>query len=222
MSVPSLKSTIISYYKTNRFSLLTALIMVVLLFLLDMSRFQSTDNLHKKTRPLNNIDTLTLPVLTNEAFALIEKTYEKFQQDVNVLQNTKTQVMSAEQQEKQQGELVSVFVGDNQLKLKAVVSYNESPQSDTSKQAFYALIKVINLTKGDSVIQKYFQGEDVFGYQLVIEQNQQVQLIAHVDEQGNKTKRTINLRMYQKPKASPEALNKQALSNQNNIKEFSE
>ena len=215
MSFITLKPFIVSWYKVNRLSIITAILVLLFIFLLDMSRLQSVNNIQKKSLATNHAEPLVLPVFTTDAYALLESTYQKFSQNQEQQPDANTQAMSTAEQEKQQGELMSLFVGDNQLKLKAVVSYKVQKENNVLKHARYALIEVKNLTKGDRVVQKYHHQDDVFGYQLIITKNQQVQLIAPVVEQESKTKRIINLVMYKKT-------NKQALSNQNNIKEFSE
>lgn len=218
MSLVTLKPAIVSWVKINRFSIVTAFVLLVFILLLDMNRLQSGDDVQKQLLATSYAEPLVLPSFTADAYALLESTYKNFSQNQEQQSDAKARAMSVAEQEKQQGELRSLFVGDNQLKLKAVVSYNVQQENNALEKAYYALIEVKDLTKGERVVQKYQHKDDVFGYQLIIKQNQQVQLVA----QSGEAKRIINLVMYQITKKSPKNANKQALSNQNNINESSE
>lgn len=218
MSGLTLKPKLINWYKANKLSIITMLVVLFFLILLDNDRFTTSEASKQKDLSINNAESLTMPRLSNESFALIESRYENFDQNEESKQANKTQLMSAAEQEKQQGELVSIFIGDNQLKLRAVVSYNIQPENKAVEHAYYALIEITDLIKGERVIQKYQHKDDVFGYQLIIKPNQQVQLVA----QSGAAKRIINLVMYQKSKKTLEKTNEQALFNQNNIKKSSE
>jgi len=220
MSISALKPTFINFYKNNKLSFVAAFAIFFLLTLLDSGRFIFTVKTKQKQKQtaISNVEPLALQRLSNEDIVLIEKAYENFEHSEELKQAEKTQLMSAAEQEKQQGELVSLFVGDNKLKLKAVVRYNKKSAENTGDHAYYALIETENLIKGERVVKKYQPKDDVFGYQLIIKQNQQVQLVAK--KAG--VQRIINLVMYQKSNNALKKNNEQALSNQNNIKKSSE
>ena len=218
MSISALKPTLINFYENNKFPLVAVLTILFLLTLLDSERFIFTVKTKQKQTAISNVEPLALQRLSNEDIVSIEKAYENFEHSEESKQAEKVQLMSAAEQEKQQGELVSLFVGDNKLKLKAVVRYNKQSAENTGDHAYYALIETENLTKGERVVQKYQHKDDIFGYQLIIKQNQQVQLVAK--KAG--VQRIINLVMYQKSNNALKKNNEQALSNQNNIKKSSE
>jgi len=218
MSISALKPTLINFYENNKFPLVAALTVLFLLTLLDSERFIFTVKTKQKQTAISNVEPLALQRLSDADIVSIEKAYENFEHSEELKQAEKVQLMSAAEQEKQQGELVSLFVGDNKLKLKAVVRYNKQSAENTGDHAYYALIETENLTKGERVVQKYQHKDDIFGYQLIIKQNQQVQLVAK--KAG--VQRIINLVMYQKSNNALKKNNEQALSNQNNIKKSSE
>ena len=225
MSILTVNPEFIHWYKRNKLFIVSLLVVLVFITLLDVGRLTPTTDSMQKKILMNRVESLMLPELSREDFTLIESSYKNFEQKKELKQTGQTQLMSAVEQEKQQGELVSLFVGDNKLKLKAVVSYNTqsvsyNTQSENKavEHSYYALIEVANLIKGERVVQKYQHKDDVFGYQLIIKQNKQVQLVAQNDE----LKRIINLVMYQKSNKASEKAKEQALSNQNNIKKSSE
>jgi len=225
MSILTVNPEFIHWYKRNKLFIVSLLVVLVFITLLDVGRLTPTTDSMQKKILMNRVESLMLPELSREDFTLIESSYKNFEQKKELKQTGQTQLMSAVEQEKQQGELVSLFVGDNKLKLKAVVSYNTqsvsyNTQSENKavEHSYYALIEVANLIKDERVVQKYQHKDDVFGYQLIIKQNKQVQLVAQNDE----LKRIINLVMYQKSNKASEKAKEQALSNQNNIKKSSE
>jgi len=218
MSILTVNPEFIHWYKRNKLFIVSLLVVLVFITLLDVGRLTPTTDSMQKKILMNRVESLMLPELSREDFTLIESSYKNFEQKKELKQTGQTQLMSAVEQEKQQGELVSLFVGDNKLKLKAVVSYNTQSENKAVEHSYYALIEVANLIKDERVVQKYQHKDDVFGYQLIIKQNKQVQLVAQNDE----LKRIINLVMYQKSNKASEKAKEQALSNQNNIKKSSE
>jgi len=218
MSISALKPTLINFYKNNKLSFVAVLTILLLLTLLDSGRFIFTVKTKQKQTAISNVEPLAIQRLSDADIISIEKTYENFEHGEESKETEKAQLMSAAEQEKQQGELVSLFVGDNKLKLKAVVRYNTLLAENTPEHAYYALIETENLIKGERVVQKYQHKDEIFGYQLIIKQNQQVQLVTK--KAG--VQRIINLVMYQKSNNALKKNNEQALSNQNNIKKSSE
>ena len=83
----------------------------------------------------------------------------------------------------QHGAMQEMFAEGNRLQLKAVVQDNDQRYGDA-----YALIAVTNPDSRQSEVIKYRHGDSVFGFQLTLVNNTQVQL--------SKSKQRVTLLMY--------------------------
>lgn len=160
--------------------LILAVIALVLLVLISdfTSRFvqgepQANNSFNSQT---NNVQ--PLPLLSQNAKRQLTDLFSNYDK---VKPATETeQGLSAAKQAAQTGELLSVFAGDLELKLKAVI-YTTTP---------YALIEQTNINTQQTQLVKYTSSQSVAGYTLTILSNTQVAL--------SKNKQQITLVMYQR------------------------
>lgn len=160
--------------------LILAVIALVLLVLISdfTSRFvqgepQANNSFNSQT---NNVQ--PLPLLSQNAKRQLTDLFSNYDK---VEPATETeQGLSAAKQAAQTGELLSVFAGDLELKLKAVI-YTTTP---------YALIEQTNINTQQTQLVKYTSSQSVAGYTLTILSNTQVAL--------SKNKQQITLVMYQR------------------------
>jgi len=186
----------------NQKVIIFSLIIISLWMVSDFSeRFVS----HKKN---NNIktDVTTLselaPVgITQQQKQQIITLYQKYRTEADSDKNNKSQIsLTKEQQEKQQGLLQHMFVGDNKIELKAIVSRGVNAQQQ-------ALLLVSNTITGSRKIEAFINNSQVYGYQLKITKSTQVILtrlsgVSNDNEQTPNTelpkaKQVITLTMYQ-------------------------
>jgi len=139
---------------------------------------------NSQTSTLMAITPMVLPQLDESDLLQLNKAYAPFISDKNDSETGMQQGLSAAEQENQQGELKSFFVGDNQLKLKAVIH-----NIDTG---LIALIEINNIKLGASTIEKFTNGQLVYGYKLMISKNTQVTL----SKQQAEKLQQITLTMY--------------------------
>ena len=149
-------------------------------------RIASNNDKISKLTEKPELTALHLPMLNANEVEKLSTSYLKYDQAKNEAPE-KQQGMSLAEQAKQQGELKSLFIGDNKLQLKAVIKSN----SENSK-ALHALILIKNVKTGEQSIEKYGQGSKVHGYQLAIAKNTQV-ILSKDNEQGQQE---IILTMY--------------------------
>lgn len=160
--------------------LILAVIALVLLVLISdfTSRFvqdepQANNSFNSQT---NNVQ--PLPLLSQNAKRQLTDLFSNYDK---VEPATETeQGLSAAKQAAQTGELLSVFAGDLELKLKAVI-YTTTP---------YALIEQTNINTQQTQLVKYTSSQSVAEYTLTILSNTQVAL--------SKNKQQITLVMYQR------------------------
>lgn len=120
-----------------------------------------------------------LPLLSTSAKQQLNGLFSGYDQP-KAPTDTIEQGLSAAQQAAQNGELLSVFAGDLELKLKAVI-FSAKP---------YALIEQKNTKNQQTELVKYTNKQSVAGYTLTILSNTQVAL--------SKNKQQITLVMYQR------------------------
>lgn len=130
------------------------------------------------------IKPIILPQLNESDLQQINKAYAQFTSDKSESKAKIQQGMSAVDQANQQGKLKAFFIGDNQLKLKAVIQ--------NINKDLIALIEVNNIKSGTSNVEKFTNGNLVYGYKLVVSKNTQVTLSK---QQAEKTQQII-LTMY--------------------------
>tara|TARA_B100001059_G_scaffold205006_1_gene214757 strand:+ start:720 stop:1214 length:495 start_codon:yes stop_codon:yes gene_type:complete len=160
--------------------LMLGIIALVLLVLISdfTSRF-----VQGKPQANNSFNTQTnnaqpLPLLSTSAKQQLKRLFSGYDQPKKTTQADTG--LSAAKQAAQNGELLSVFAGDLELKLKAVI-YSATP---------YALIEQKNTKNQQTELVKYTNEQSVAGYTLTILSNTQVAL--------SKNKQQITLVMYQR------------------------
>ena len=160
--------------------LMLAVIALVLLVLISdfTSRFvqgepQANNSFNSQT---SNVQ--PLPLLSQNAKQQLTGVFSNY--DKVELATETEQGLSDAKQAAQTGELLSVFAGDLELKLKAVI-YTTTP---------YALIEQTNINTQQTQLVKYTSSQSVAGYTLTILSNTQVAL--------SKNKQQITLVMYQR------------------------
>ena len=159
--------------------MLTVIAIVLLVLISDFtSRFvqgepQANNSFNSQT---NNVQ--PLPLLSQNAKQQLTGLFSNFDQPEPATETE--QGLSAAKQAAQTGELLSVFAGDLELKLKAVI-YTTTP---------YALIEQTNINTQQTQLVKYTSSQSVAGYTLTILSNTQVAL--------SKNKQQITLVMYQR------------------------
>lgn len=139
--------------------------------------------IHRPPSVQNNFDTqannaLSLPLLSFKARQSLDTLYSRYSQ--NTEKEAVEQGLTAAQQAAQAGELLSVFAGELELRLKAVI-YTPTP---------YALIEQKNIKTQQTTLVKYINEQSIQGYTLSILSNTQVAL--------NKAPQNITLVMYQR------------------------
>jgi len=121
-------------------------------------------------QPVNNFKPFISPQINEKQAIKLSEKYKKFQV-IDEIANESTLRMPLSKQTLQQGKLNILFLGDNKLKLKAVIQTENSLSQD-----YYALIEVENIVKKTKKIAKYYQDDKVLGYKLSIKNNTQVNL----------------------------------------------
>lgn len=143
---------------------------------------------------------LQLPLLDNQMVNLLSESYSQYK-TIEAVESNKQPGMSAQEQKNQQGELQSLFIGDNKLQLKAVmkgltvgnsksISTSNSKSDTLNKSALTALILTTDVKTGQKKIEKFENNSQMYGYYLSIEKNTQVIL------SNEKTQQEIILTMY--------------------------
>lgn len=122
---------------------------------------------------------VSLPLLSDSSKQGLEKVYKKYTQPE---QSSKVQEkgLSAAKQAEQNGELVTVFADNYELRLKAVI-FTIKP---------YVLIEQKDINDGSSQLVKYNDMQTVHGYSLKILSNTEVEL--------SKDQQNITLTMYKR------------------------
>lgn len=162
----------------NKLSLATIAAVLVLLISDFTSRFianapQASNDFNSSA---NNAQ--PLPLLSKTALSQLTQLYSQFAEPETPAETE--QGLTAAQQAEQQGELLSLFAGDLELKLKAVI-YAAEP---------YVLIEQKNIKTQQTTLVKYLNEQSVQGYTLNIVSNTQVAL--------SKAPQHITLVMYQR------------------------
>jgi len=137
-----------------------------------------------------NVQPMKLPSVTEETLVQIEQGYEKYR-TTSTEKKADSAGMSIEEQAKQTGELKSVFIGNKKLELKAVLT-EESKINQKNEKKQSVLLQVIDTEKDTSVIEKFSNLDSVYGFQLEVISNTQVQLT----KQNNDLQQKIMLTMY--------------------------
>ena len=163
----------------NRAVLIPSVLIIVLLAVDFSSRLILESTKADNDFGQKSLSVKALPLLSETTRQTLEQTYKKYSQPV---QNTQLaeKGLSAAKQAEQNGELVSVFAGDYELKLKAVIITNEP----------YVLIEQKNVNDNNTRLVKYSDMQIVHGYNLKVLSNTEVEL--------TKGQQNITLIMYQR------------------------
>lgn len=178
---------------TNKLGMII-IILSVLWSLLDAStRLLPLHSSKNKINKTIEIKPLLLPKLSTQTLNKLSAVYLLYSE--SSIEDKKIMAMSTDEQNKQQGELVAIYINDNKLSLKAVIQRNiggNTQKSFQKPQQSSALILVENISSGEHKIEKFDHLSIVYGYQLSIEKNTQVILT----KQHNPGQQKIILTMY--------------------------
>jgi len=161
----------------------TLLISVVVIALILVADFNSRLSLKSTEKDSDfsqqSLVEVSLPLLSDSSKQGLEKVYKKYTQPE---QSSKVQEkgLSAAKQAEQNGELVTVFADNYELRLKAVI-FTIKP---------YVLIEQKDINDGSSQLVKYNDMQTVHGYSLKILTNTEVEL--------SKDQQNITLTMYKR------------------------
>ncbi|MEQ5874310.1 hypothetical protein [Pseudoalteromonas sp. MEBiC 03485] len=161
----------------------TLLISVVVIALILVADFNSRLSLKSTEKDSDfsqqSLVEVSLPLLSDSSKQGLEKVYKKYTQPE---QSSKVQEkgLSAAKQAEQNGELVTVFADNYELRLKAVI-FTIKP---------YVLIEQKDINDGSSQLVKYNDMQTVHGYSLKILSNTEVEL--------SKDQQNITLTMYKR------------------------
>ena len=129
---------------------------------------------------------LIMPQPSSQLVARLSAAYKRYRRD-NKDAISHQQGLSLAEQAKQRGELKKLFIGDNKLELKAVLSValtKKTMQQTLSKkldtQQLNALIAITNIKTGKQKIEKHSNNSLLYGYLLTIKNNTQVVLTKRV------------------------------------------
>ncbi|WP_165724810.1 hypothetical protein [Pseudoalteromonas sp. SA25] len=156
-----------------------AIVVCILLLISDFTgRFIQSSPHAQNNFDTGNNNTQPLPLLSSNAHKELTALFSRYAEPTK---NTQTeQGLTAAQQAEQNGELLSVFAGNLELKLKAVI-FAPMP---------YVLIEQKNVKTQQTTLVKYINEESIQGYTLSILSNTQVALY--------KASQHITLVMYQR------------------------
>ncbi|MCP4588085.1 hypothetical protein [Pseudoalteromonas sp.] len=161
----------------------TLLISVVVIALILVADFNSRLSLKSTEKDSDfsqqSLVEVSLPLLSDSSKQGLEKVYKKY---IQPEQSSKVQEkgLSAAKQAEQNGELVTVFADNYELRLKAVI-FTIKP---------YVLIEQKDINDGSSQLVKYNDMQTVHGYSLKILSNTEVEL--------SKDQQNITLTMYKR------------------------
>ena len=167
---------------SNKLSKITLVLVIIWCFFDALNRFSDKTIKSNDSANAITLSALSAPQLSDRTFSNINKSYQQYESKDKAA--TKQQGLSAEEQDKQQGELKSFFIGDNKLQLKAVIQIEP--------QALIALIEVENITSGIKSIEKFSQNTLVYGYRLTIEKNTQVKLTSQKNNNDESGQEQLN------------------------------
>ncbi|WP_024611182.1 hypothetical protein [Pseudoalteromonas sp. TB64] len=121
---------------------------------------------------ISDIENGTLRLtLKEEQIANIFSLFEDYKPNLEVEEKISIG-LTKDEQLRQSGLLTEVFINDNRLTLKAIIQPNNS-------QKKVALIEVLNTTSNETKLQRFDDETQVFGFDLQILNNTQVQLVAN-------------------------------------------
>ncbi len=186
-----MKNSLQSLYTSKVFQL--TLVITLLWTFQDANNRFNTDTDQKAVKGTSFVvEQLKGPQITEaEINAIFQLFPKKLPDETSVATDIKNKGMSELEQYMQKGDLDKLYVGEHLLTLKAIIT--AVPKSNigaaTSKNANLqqALILVKSVNGDGQKIEKFSQGDDVYGFNLEIESNKRVILT-----------REVNLDDYQK------------------------
>jgi hypothetical protein len=128
--------------------------------------------------------------LNTREYEFITQQFEHFKQEQNTAPKEQAQ-LSAEQQLAQQGLMQQVFVNNNKLRLKAVVTQQATANKKQAAVA-YALINITDQKTSETKLLKVINSQQIEGFTMTISSNTQVELTRSIP-QGEQH---ISLTMY--------------------------
>lgn len=193
------------YILRSKLSLFVLLLTLFLVIIDAKKRFFGDDINNNKQQTVSALPILPLPKANAELQQEVDREFKSYQENDMQDADKALSLMGVEEQAKQQGELTKLFAGDNIIELKAVI-INTKPNrlkspilnSEPSKLAedLTVLLLVTNAKSNNSVIERFTNQDDVYGYKLNIIENTQITLIKN-NEQGQQK---VVLTMYEKNK----------------------
>ena len=151
----------------NKLSLVATGAVVVLCVLDWQTRFHTDELKNRNQLRLSAAELVSVPLLNSSSHQrLTEFTTAFTEVKADAVEKPESTGMTADQQAAQQGELLTVFAGDNELSLKAVINDKQT----------YVLIAQKNIKTGQREVVKYLNGANLAGYQLSVLSNTQVTL----------------------------------------------
>ena len=151
----------------NKLNLVVIMVCIAIFALDWQTRFNNGEAINNNQFELVKPQFESVPLLntlSNQLLSDFSVAFSELKADLAAQMNNA--VMTADQQAAQQGELLSVFAGDNELSLKAVINDKQT----------YVLIAQKNVKNGQLEVVKYANGASLAGYQLNVLSNTQVTL----------------------------------------------
>ncbi|MDX2369997.1 MAG: hypothetical protein QNK36_16605 [Colwellia sp.] len=174
---------------TNKVVLFTLVVTLVWIIFDVNQRFLGQAKTKTAKQEQVSIKPMHLPNASAQNIAELTERYLQYRSNDSE-KKTAIDVLSAEQQAKQQGELKALFIGDNKLELKAIFN------SIVSKKAQrIVMLKVTNIKSNQQSLESYGHLDNVYGYQLNVIDNHHIEL----NNLSNK-KQLIGLSMYNRKK----------------------
>ncbi|WDE13271.1 hypothetical protein [Thalassomonas haliotis] len=175
---------------TDKIALVTIILTLIWVVGDVQERLLSNNQQSSKVTTYPTITPLLLPLLAKDKAEQIQQKYLQYRIAPQA-KVSESAGMTAEEQARQHGELTRVFAGEHELKLKAVIESVDKDGVKTSNELM-ALIAVKNVTTGQTTIESFLQGSQVYGFRLGIENNTQV-ILTNTSQQGEQK---IILSMY--------------------------
>ena len=148
-------------------------------------RFGASDGRQDRKNTSFVIEPLKSPQITLQQMENIFAGYPKELPKTLLAIPVKSDVMSEAEQYQQSGELDKLYVGKNLLTLKAIIIAGSEqslgkvmPKSETLHQA---LILVKSINSDDQKIEKFNNGDNVYGFKLQVDSNKRVTLTRAVN-----------------------------------------
>lgn len=129
-----------------------------------------------------NVPEMSLPVLQQTSASHVVSLFERFKpdNDASSTSSSDVSVMSESDQRAQSGELQSLYIGDLELALKAVIKVNDSVQ---------VILQEKNIKTKELEVTKYSPSEKVHGFTVKVLGLTSVELTRRIE--GNEQKVTL-------------------------------